>query len=301
MLATWVGTTTKFRLESRSWVNIIEYIPCFTHSLNLVGQYAAECCPEAVRFFSIVENIYTFFFCFHSSLGSWGLSDSEPKLPLPKRLSDTRWSARADATLAHYNGYSVIMNVLGYIAEDNNVIYWWECTWFVFSKRAYCTKNILYPKWLLMVTNCSGERSFSEVKRIKSEIRATLDQDRLNNSSLCIEHDLLRGMDMEKIIHEFSILNVSQTYHLVWCWHIPMFTYLLVWCWHIPMFTYLLVWCWHIPMFTYLLVWCWHIPMFTYLLVWCWHIPMFTYLWYGADTSLCLHTFWYGADTSLCF
>ena len=65
-----------------------------------------------------------------------------------------------------------------------------------------------------MVTNCSGERSFSEVKRIKIEIRATLDQDRLNNSSLCIEHDLLRGMDMEKIIHEFSILMFRK--HTFW-------------------------------------------------------------------------------------
>ena len=84
-----------------------EYIPCFTHSLNLVGQYVAECYPEAVQLFSFLENIYTIF---SASTHRWGLlsnglSDNEPKLPLPKRLSDTRWSARADATSALYKGY----------------------------------------------------------------------------------------------------------------------------------------------------------------------------------------------------
>ena len=46
-----------------------EYIPCFAHSLNLVGKCAAECCPEALRFFSFVENIYTFF---SASTHRWG-------------------------------------------------------------------------------------------------------------------------------------------------------------------------------------------------------------------------------------
>ena len=54
---------------------------------------------------------------FSVSTSLWGLisftlSDTEPKLPLPKRLSDTRCSARADPISALYKGYSVIMNVL---------------------------------------------------------------------------------------------------------------------------------------------------------------------------------------------
>ena len=31
-----------------------ESIPCFAHSLNLVGKFAAECCPEVARFFIFV-------------------------------------------------------------------------------------------------------------------------------------------------------------------------------------------------------------------------------------------------------
>ena len=40
-----------------------EYVPCFAHSLNLVGNCAAECCEEASIFFAFVKNIYTF--CLH--------------------------------------------------------------------------------------------------------------------------------------------------------------------------------------------------------------------------------------------
>ena len=100
-----------------------EYIPCFAHSLNLVGKFPAEYCTEAVRIFTFVENIYTFL---SASTHWWGLSvhalsDCKSHLPLPKRMSDTRWSARADVTSALQKGYSVIMNALEDIAEETNV------------------------------------------------------------------------------------------------------------------------------------------------------------------------------------
>ena len=37
----------------------------------------------------------------------------------------------------------------------------------------------------LMVTNCSGERSFSGLKRIKHELRTTMKQEKLCSLSLC--------------------------------------------------------------------------------------------------------------------
>ena len=56
-----------------------------------------------------------------------------------------------------------------------------------------------------MVTNCSGERSFSKLKRIKREISATMRQVRRKNLSLMsIEHELLKGIDTTKIIVKFS-------------------------------------------------------------------------------------------------
>ena len=48
----------------------------------------------------------------------------------------------------------------------------------------------------LMVSNCSGESSFSKLKRIKNELRNRIGQDRLNSLSIMnIESDVLRQLD----------------------------------------------------------------------------------------------------------
>ena len=41
------------------------WIPCTAHSLNLVGQNAAECSSGAVHFFLFLEKLFVFFHCFH--------------------------------------------------------------------------------------------------------------------------------------------------------------------------------------------------------------------------------------------
>jgi len=38
-----------------------DYIPCSAHSLNLVGESAAEICEEACRFFELLQELYNFF------------------------------------------------------------------------------------------------------------------------------------------------------------------------------------------------------------------------------------------------
>ena len=59
-----------------------------------------------------------------------------------------------------------------------------------------------------MITNCSGERSFSKLKRIKNEARASMSQTRLNCLSLMsIECELLQKIDSAKIIDKFSVLK----------------------------------------------------------------------------------------------
>ena len=37
---------------------VAHYMPCTAHSFNLVGKRAA-CCPAAVRFFCLLQNLYT--------------------------------------------------------------------------------------------------------------------------------------------------------------------------------------------------------------------------------------------------
>ena len=60
----------------------------------------------------------------------------------------------------------------------------------------------------LMVSNCSGERSFSKLKRIKNELRNRIGQDRLNSLSIMsIESHVLRQLDFSQIIMDFSHLK----------------------------------------------------------------------------------------------
>ena len=57
----------------------------------------------------------------------------------------------------------------------------------------------------MMVTNCTGERSFSKLKLIKSALRAAMLQRRLNSLSiLSIESDLLNQIDFDAIINDFA-------------------------------------------------------------------------------------------------
>ena len=62
-----------------------------------------------------------------------------------------------------------------------------------------------------MVSNCSGERYFSKLKRIKNELRNRIGQDRLNSLSIMsIERDVLRQLDFSQIIMDFSHLRVGK-------------------------------------------------------------------------------------------
>jgi hypothetical protein len=61
----------------------------------------------------------------------------------------------------------------------------------------------------MMVTNASGECSFSKLKFIKNELRNHMMRPRLNNLSLmCIENDILENID---IIHDFATLKYRKT------------------------------------------------------------------------------------------
>ena len=67
--------------------------------------------------------------------------------------------------------------------------------------------EIAYRIYLtLMVTNCSGERSFSALKRIKNALRSSMTQMRLNNLTLLhVEREIVRKIDFSDMIKEFAI------------------------------------------------------------------------------------------------
>lgn len=63
----------------------------------------------------------------------------------------------------------------------------------------------------LPVTNCEGERAFSQMARIKNELRATQTQQRLSALSLmAIESQLVRELDFDDIVTEFANRKASK-------------------------------------------------------------------------------------------
>jgi len=58
---------------------------------------------------------------------------------------------------------------------------------------------------VLMVTNCSGERSFSKMKYIENRLRATMHHDRISHLALMsTEYDILRDIGIVRLINKFA-------------------------------------------------------------------------------------------------
>ena len=90
------------------------YVPCMAHSLNLCGVCAS----------AFVQNIYVFL---SASTHRWNalkeVLDENAKLDstrtlLPKKLSETRWSARADALRSLEQNYESFRLVVTNLSCD---------------------------------------------------------------------------------------------------------------------------------------------------------------------------------------
>ena len=63
----------------------------------------------------------------------------------------------------------------------------------------------------LMITNCTAESSFSQLKRLKNHLRTTLGQDKLESLSLlCIEADILRKISFDEVLKEFAMVKTRK-------------------------------------------------------------------------------------------
>lgn len=103
----------------RTKCEFADFVPCMAHSLNLVGVCAAECCRDAVNLFGIIQRLYVYL---SKSTYRWQKHrQALQEKPVVKCLSDTRWSARADAVEALSKGYEQSMNVLENLMNDDNL------------------------------------------------------------------------------------------------------------------------------------------------------------------------------------
>ncbi|XP_033218201.1 uncharacterized protein LOC117173669 [Belonocnema kinseyi] len=76
----------------------------------------------------------------------------------------------------------------------------------------YPNVEIAYRMFICMtVTNCSAERSFSCLKRIKTYLSSTMTENRLNSLALlCIESEILRSLDFKDVIKNFSEIRARR-------------------------------------------------------------------------------------------
>jgi len=98
------------------------------HDIHLIwlvspnGKTAAESCTSAVSFFDFLQQIYVFF---TASTHRYDvliskLKSAEKALYVPKKLAETCWSCRADATRALACGYGQIKEALSANADDED-------------------------------------------------------------------------------------------------------------------------------------------------------------------------------------
>lgn len=103
--------------------NLIYFVPCAAHSLNLVGTHAVDSSKEAVKYFGLMQHLFTFFTI---STHRWEIlsNNLKPGTHTLKHPSFTRWSSRDAACLSINENWSEIINALTYIMNattENNM------------------------------------------------------------------------------------------------------------------------------------------------------------------------------------
>ncbi|PRQ18417.1 putative HAT dimerization domain-containing protein [Rosa chinensis] len=83
-----------------------------------------------------------------------------------------------------------------------------------FAKKMDMFPSVMVAYMILLtipVTVASAERSFSKLKLLKSYLRTTMTQDRLNGLAiLTIERNMLANVDYKKIIDDFASRNAKR-------------------------------------------------------------------------------------------
>lgn len=79
-------------------------------------------------------------------------------------------------------------------------------------------RKMLKVALILPVTTDICERSFSAMRRIKTWLRSSMEQNRFDNLALLnIEKDLLKNLNREKIIDEFAKKSRKLKLYIVIC------------------------------------------------------------------------------------
>ncbi|XP_025200207.1 zinc finger MYM-type protein 1-like [Melanaphis sacchari] len=186
---------------------LANFVPCAAHSLNLVGMCAASACREACDFFDIVQNIYNFF---TASTHRWSELEGTLHEITPEKVREDAEVLQKtypnDIATCFVNECVKFQGHIKNIEVKLSTIQMLQ-----FIRKHDITSVYPYVEVALRIllctlsTNCSAERSFSTLKRIKNYLRSTMAQDRCSALAvLAIETEITNSLDFEKIINDFA-------------------------------------------------------------------------------------------------
>jgi len=96
------------------------------------------------------------------------------------------------------------------MGQETSALSYFCINWFLIN---VCTVQFTFPDvaiaprmfLVLIVTNCSAERSFSKLKQIENCLRTSITQGKLVNLALSTESNILREIDFTAIISDFAV------------------------------------------------------------------------------------------------
>ena len=156
----------------------------------------------------------------------------QPECPGIRVLCPTRWTVRADSLKSVLDNYTVLQHLweeAESVAKESDIRarligVGSQMTSFDFNFGVYLgAARSIYSEILTLVelilvmraTNATSERSFSTLCRIKSYLRTTMSQQRLNNLMVIFIHrDSLDEMNLEDVADE---LILQKTQDLKFC------------------------------------------------------------------------------------
>lgn len=91
------------------------FSPCACHSLNLCGVHAAECCPESITFFGVLQKLWNIF---SGSPSRWEIIKKNIGVSLHS-MSTTRWSARIECVKPFAHNHRGLLESIDEILTSN--------------------------------------------------------------------------------------------------------------------------------------------------------------------------------------
>ena len=86
--------------------------------MNLVGKDNAECSPASISYYDFLEKYFVFFTALTQYFSKLNANLKDSQCPMPQRIAEAKWSAKADSSKAVVFCYKIIHRTLNKIVND---------------------------------------------------------------------------------------------------------------------------------------------------------------------------------------